>query len=316
MQETVVATIEHHDIGGAYRTVVDGYRTRVDDITVDGRPGLAGVFILIFVTYDLCHTVSQRESGHVLATSPVDQVCTLRSIGRTKKTCSNRRIVAIERNQLVSRRVAAREDRVAGQHAPRCRAGDAQPVALPPLFHHCTVGRVGNIRVSNFQAVTLGAELPVIIHSGWGPVASRTFGDKVGRSIDGRPPVCPHQLQIAFGIAQPVLFQIASPERARIGVGTEHADKHLVQIGALGIHTDRQAYRSKCTIHRLDFGKNRVQCCRNRRAIRGHGKILAIAHASHAFQQGRVSRPLTIGCRIDIDRIGRDRSGEGRFQEF
>ena len=136
-----------------------------------------------------------------------------------------------------------------------------------------------------------------------GGAHDKASGRRLGRRAGGV-----HQLQglVICGESQLVEFQVTQPARGLGGIGAEHADIHLVEVGAAYVHADRQCSRREHRIHGLDFAENGIQRRQqgNAGVGTGCGKVLALASRGTTFQRRRPLQIGTLGTGIDLDHVG------------
>ncbi|MCY1352100.1 hypothetical protein D9M68_745960 [compost metagenome] len=94
------------------------------------------------------------------------------------------------------------------------------------------------------------------------------------------------------------------PSGKRVLIWTKHSNEHLIQVGTLSIHTDRQAYRGKHTVGGLNLSEDRSKTFSNLYRTVGLEIFTTTDPFGHAFQQGR--QLYTRIILEDIDRIGDD----------
>lgn len=245
----------------------------------------------------------------VLAADPVDQGVAV-GVGRYADGRA-RHIAGAEVDQAGAGTRRARLDVTSGHRHV------SQQIALGTLFHDVAVRTVGDFLA---DAVAGRTETPVLVGvaARGGPEAACAGSNEAGFGVDGVGIVGVLQDQLLVSVqAQLVLLEVAVPARQGILVGAEHADEHLVQVGALRVDAHGQAHRGEHAVDGLDLAEDvveRVAQCRAQVGLCGQVVILAFALAGHALEQRGPAGPLAAGCRGGLD--GVDLHAEAGVQEL
>ncbi|MNV33132.1 hypothetical protein D3C71_1244920 [compost metagenome] len=215
----------------------------------------------------------------------------LGGVGRAQGGAGDVGVAGVERCE---RRAATRRT---GLHVAAVRQNSAQHVALRAFLHHVAVGAVCGLFAN---AVAGLAEAPVGVGGAGGrrPEGARARCHEAGLVVDGVGANGVLQDQLVAAV-QPelVLLEVAVPARKRVLVGAEHADEHLVQVGALRVHAHGQAHRGEHAVDRLDLAEDVVQRFAERGAefgLAGDVVVLALALLGDALHQRGPARPLAL----------------------